>query len=31
VLPDEFPLNVFCEALCKKMGDVIASTEGITA
>jgi hypothetical protein len=30
VLPDEFPLNVFYEALRKKLGDVIASTSGIT-
>ncbi|MDF8266350.1 DUF6421 family protein [Luteipulveratus flavus] len=29
--PDEFPLNVFYEALRKKMADVIASTSGITA
>ncbi|WP_313566192.1 DUF6421 family protein [Mobilicoccus sp.] len=31
VLPDEFPLNVFFEALDKKLGPVIASTKGITA
>ena len=30
MLPDEFPLNVFYEALRKKLGDVIASTSGIT-
>jgi hypothetical protein len=30
VLPDEFPLNVFYEALRKKLGPVIASTSGIT-
>ena len=30
VLPDEFPLNVFYEALRRKLGDVIASTKGIT-
>jgi hypothetical protein len=30
VLPDEFPLNVFYEALRKKLTDVIASTRGIT-
>jgi hypothetical protein len=30
VLPDEFPLNVFYEALRKKLGDVIAATRGIT-
>jgi hypothetical protein len=30
VLPDEFPLNVFYEALRKKLGDVIAATSGIT-
>jgi hypothetical protein len=30
VLPDEFPLNVFYEALRTKLGDVIASTSGIT-
>ena len=28
---DEFPLSMFYEALAKKMTDVIASTEGITA
>jgi hypothetical protein len=31
VLPDEFPLNVFFEALRRKLGDVIASTKGIRA
>jgi hypothetical protein len=31
VLPDEFPLNVFYEALRKKLADVIAGTSGITA
>ena len=31
VLPDEFPLNVFYEALRKKLADVIADTSGITA
>ncbi|WP_338751372.1 DUF6421 family protein [Janibacter alittae] len=30
VLPDEFPLNVFFEALRKKVGPVIESTRGIT-
>lgn len=30
VLPDEFPLNVFFEALRKKVGPVIDSTRGIT-
>jgi hypothetical protein len=30
VLDDEFPLSMFYEALSKKMGDVIASTQGIT-
>jgi hypothetical protein len=30
VLDDEFPLSMFYEALQKKMGDVIASTSGIT-
>jgi Family of unknown function (DUF6421) len=30
VLPDEFPLNVFYEALRRKLGDVIESTRGIT-
>ncbi|MGH8889849.1 MAG: DUF6421 family protein [Acidothermaceae bacterium] len=29
VLPDEFPLNVFFEALRRKLADVIASTKGI--
>jgi hypothetical protein len=31
VLPDEFPLSMFYEALSKKMTDVIESTAGITA
>ena len=31
MLPDEFPLNVFYEALRKKLADVIADTSGITA
>lgn len=31
VLPDEFPLSMFYEALAKKLKDVIASTKGITA
>ncbi|MEU7024133.1 DUF6421 family protein [Streptomyces sp. NPDC046203] len=31
VLPDEFPLSMFYEALAKKLKGVIASTEGITA
>lgn len=31
VLPDEFPLNVFYEALKRKMQPVIDSTRGITA
>ncbi|MDQ1727367.1 MAG: hypothetical protein QOK14_1412, partial [Frankiaceae bacterium] len=30
VLPDEFPLNVFYEALRKKLATTIASTRGIT-
>ena len=30
VLPDEFPLNVFYESLGRKLGDVVASTAGIT-
>ncbi|WP_147068196.1 DUF6421 family protein [Terrabacter aerolatus] len=30
VLPDEFPLSMFYEALSKKMKDVIESTSGIT-
>lgn len=30
VLPDEFPLSMFYEALSKKMKDTIASTAGIT-
>ncbi|WP_236238868.1 DUF6421 family protein [Streptomyces sp. CC228A] len=31
VLPDEFPLSMFFEALAKKLKSVIASTKGITA
>jgi hypothetical protein len=31
VLADEFPLNVFYEALRKKLSDVVESTAGITA
>ncbi|QTE31471.1 hypothetical protein J4E96_10555 [Pengzhenrongella sicca] len=31
VLPDEFPLSMFYEALGRKIGDVVASTAGITA
>jgi hypothetical protein len=31
VLPDEFPLSMFYEALSKKLGDVVASTKGIRA
>jgi hypothetical protein len=31
VLPDEFPLSMFYEALAKKLRGVIASTRGITA
>ena len=31
VLPDEFPLNMFYEALRRKMGPVIESAKGITA
>ena len=31
VQPDEFPLNVFYEALAKKLKKVIISTAGITA
>ena len=30
VMPDEFPLSMFFEALSKKLGGVIASTTGIT-
>ena len=30
VLPDEFPLSMFYEALSKKMSDVIESTAGLT-
>jgi hypothetical protein len=30
VLPDEFPLSMFYEALEKKLRDVVASTKGIT-
>lgn len=31
VLPDEFPLSMFYEALAKKLRAVVASTKGITA
>ncbi|AEM85348.1 DUF6421 family protein [Streptomyces violaceusniger] len=31
VLPDEFPLSMFYEALAKKLRDVVVSTKGITA
>ncbi|MEU1308319.1 DUF6421 family protein [Streptomyces cinnamoneus] len=31
VLPDEFPLSMFYEALAKKLRGVVASTKGITA
>lgn len=31
VLDDEFPLSMFYEALSRKIGDVVASTSGITA
>lgn len=31
VLPDEFPLSLFYEALARKLSTVIASTRGITA
>jgi hypothetical protein len=31
VMPDEFPLNTFYEALRRKLGDTVAATEGITA
>ncbi len=31
VLDDEFPLSMFYEALSRKIGDVVASTRGITA
>ncbi|WP_329459198.1 DUF6421 family protein [Streptomyces sp. NBC_01497] len=31
VLPDEFPLSMFYEALSKKLKNVVASTRGITA
>ena len=31
VLPDEFPLNTFYEALRRKLGDTVAATRGITA
>ncbi|MCW2940465.1 MAG: hypothetical protein JWN00_3450 [Actinomycetia bacterium] len=31
VLPDEFPLSMFYEALAKKLGDVVESTKGIRA
>jgi len=30
VLPDEFPLSMFYEALSRKLSPVIASTKGIT-
>jgi hypothetical protein len=30
VLPDEFPLSMFYEALARKIGDVVAATSGIT-
>lgn len=30
VLPDEFPLSMFYEALQRRIGDVVASTAGIT-
>lgn len=30
VLPDEFPLSMFYEALTRRIGDVVASTAGIT-
>lgn len=30
VLPDEFPLSMFYEALGRRIGDVVASTSGIT-
>jgi len=30
VLPDEFPLSMFYEALSKKMKGVVESTSGIT-
>jgi hypothetical protein len=30
VLPDEFPLSMFYEALARKLREVIASTRGIT-
>jgi hypothetical protein len=31
VLPDEFPLNTFYEALRRKLGETVESTRGITA
>jgi hypothetical protein len=31
VLPDEFPLSMFYEALKRRLRDVIASTRGIRA
>ncbi len=31
VLPDEFPLNTFYEALRRKLADTVAATSGITA
>ena len=30
MLPDEFPLSMFYEALTRKICDVVASTAGIT-
>lgn len=30
VMPDEFPLSMFYEALSRRIGDVVASTSGIT-
>jgi hypothetical protein len=30
VMPDEFPLNTFYEALRRKLGDTVAATRGIT-
>ncbi|MFD2353678.1 DUF6421 family protein [Nonomuraea ferruginea] len=31
VLPDEFPLSMFYEALRRKLADVVESTRGIRA
>jgi hypothetical protein len=31
VLPDEFPLSMFYEALRRKLGEVVDSTKGIRA